>query len=323
MSKVSDLQKLQAEMASFQRTTFNMLNELKNGSQQEMPAIEEKRKPLSAFLTIFDESEREGCNETAFEIDMETADPQSSTVKKSTARGTRTSLSKAIEEPSIFTILRGKPEQVLGILDGMELCRRDLVCLRPNENVNEIVVGAWLTMVHKARNPTDYFFDSCLLEPTWLQQMWTFNKRLLDVGSLKDTGERALQSDKIIVPCSINGSHWSLIVCVPSRKSVRVFDPLRDDKQFDYADFVVKILDVMHAVQDDDFKAAVPKTKWFVERNHNRSPRLSNPKDSGIFVCWLAEKILGNESPGLINSDVIKAKRAHILSCIVSGSVET
>ncbi|KAG9403370.1 hypothetical protein AC1031_006016 [Aphanomyces cochlioides] len=116
MSKVSDLQKLQAEMASFQRTTFNMLNELKNGSQQEMPAIEEKRKPLSAFLTIFDESEREGCNETAFEVDMETADTQSSTVKKSTAWATRTSLSKAIEEPSIFTILRGKPEQVLGIV---------------------------------------------------------------------------------------------------------------------------------------------------------------------------------------------------------------
>ncbi|KAG9402842.1 hypothetical protein AC1031_006384 [Aphanomyces cochlioides] len=271
---------------------------------------------VSAFLTFFDESEREDYNESLHEYDVVTTETRDSGLPGIVARETRMGSTKDIVEPSIFSILRGKDEQVLGFVGGLEICRRDLVCLRPNEHVNEIVVGAWLTMVHDAKNPTGDVNYCFLVEPTWLQELLIFNKQLRGVDSLKETGERALQAEKIVVPCSINGSH-------ASTRTVRVFDSLRDDKQFEYADFVVKILTAMYAIQDDDFKASVRKTKWFVERNHNRTPRLINPNDSGIFVCWLAEKLLGNESPGLINSGVIKAKRAHILLCIVSGSIET
>ncbi|KAG9403941.1 hypothetical protein AC1031_005481 [Aphanomyces cochlioides] len=263
---------------------------------------ETRVKPTSekTFLTFFDESEREDYNESLHEHDVVTTETRDSGLPGIVARETH--------------------DQVLGVIGGLENCRRDLVCLRPNEHVNKIVVGAWLTMVHNAKNPTGDVNDCFLVEPTWLQEMWIFNIQLRGVDSLKETGEPALQ---VVVQCSINGSHWSLILCVAPTRTVRVFDSLRDDKQYEYADFVVKILNAMYAIQDDDFKASVRKTKWFVERNHNKTPRLNNPNDSGIFVCWLAEKLLGDESPGLINSGVIKAKRAHILSCIVSGSIET
>ncbi|KAG9408650.1 hypothetical protein AC1031_020502 [Aphanomyces cochlioides] len=312
MKKVSDLQKLQVEMSSYQTTTFKILEDLQHRLPQKtpvQPASENKEKPISAFLTFFDESEREGYNDTSHEVVVATTEAQDLALPAIVARETRSGSTKDIVEPSIFSNLRGKDDQVLGVVGGREICRRDLVCLRPNEHVNEIVVGAWLTMVHNATNPTGDVNDCFLVEPTWLQELWTSNKRLRDVDSLKETGERPLQAEKIVVPSST--------------RTVRVFVCLRDDKQFEYADFVVKILNAMYAIQDDDFKTSVRKTKWFVERNYNRTPRLSNPNDSGIFVCWLVEKLLGDVSPGLINSSVTKAKRAHILSCIVSGSLET
>ncbi|KAG9401733.1 hypothetical protein AC1031_007446 [Aphanomyces cochlioides] len=310
MKKVSDLQKLQVEMSSYQMKTFKILEDLQHRPPQEtpvQPASENKAKPISAILTFFDESEREGYNDTSLEVVVATTEAQDLALPAIVARETRTGSTKDIVEPSIFSILRGKDDQIFGVVGGLEICRRDLVCLRPNEHVNEIVVGAWLTMVHNAMTPTGDVNDCFLVEPTWLQELWTFNKQLRDVDSLKETGERALQAEKIVVPSST--------------RTVR--GCLRDDKQFEFADFVVKILNAMYAIQDDAFKTSVRKTKWFVERNHNRTPRLRNPNDSGIFVCWLVEKLLGDVSPGLINSSLIKAKRAHILSCIVSGSLET
>ena len=115
-------------------------------------------------------------------------------------------------------------------------------------------------------------------------------------------GDLFLQ-DKVIIPCHVNGNHWTCAILGIKSKTIHYLDPLvvkaRDD--------IPRLL--IHYLEDEwnafKRKRLFNRLEWkVVKPGYGEIPRQTNNHDCGVYVCMYAYYVSRNQRINFLSRDI-------------------
>lgn len=104
----------------------------------------------------------------------------------------------------------------------------------------------------------------------------------------KDT---IFELDKVIIPCNVNGVHWTCVVAYMQEHRIQYYDSMGDDGNV-YTDALLRFIeDEWKSKKGEDFFYS---SKWKIVGSVQGIPRQRNTYDCGVYTCLFADFLSAN-----------------------------
>ena len=192
---------------------------------------------------------------------------------------------------------------------GQTVKRSSMNTLKPEGELNDEIINYFFSLLERESNENvmfkdKYVFLSTFFIPTLIDEKdeycfdniknWRFRKRI---------GDLFCQDKVLIIPCHVNGNHWTCAVICITDKKIYYLDPL-------IVRSMTKIPRYLMQYLEDEWNEFPRKTKFnrlewnVVQPGNSKIPRQTNNHDCGVYVCMYAYYISQQKSIKFLSSDI-------------------
>ena len=204
--------------------------------------------------------------------------------------------------------------RIFTTVDGASINGHHLSRLQSNEQIHDVVVGAYLKILAASKPETTRSFDTQFIHKLHndTHQQIDHMFRMRRTNTKKDI----LAYDTLLLPVQKPG-HFVLIVVQPRQHSINVFDSLRPDNN--HTQEVESLRQYLLHVAGD----RPEYQQWTVDHVAARDMvKQQGGVHCGIYVCMIAHCILTGLPISLLTPDNISSCRQHIAQCLLDNTVQ-
>ena len=191
---------------------------------------------------------------------------------------------------------------------GQIVKRLSMNTLQPGRELNDEIINHFYSLLQKELNENVMFkqknvFLTTHFIPTLIHEKngycfdkiknWSFRRRIGDL----------FQQHKVIIPCHVNGNHWTCAIICITTKRIYYLDPLIVTSTNNIPGFLKQYL-------EDEWNAfgrtrEFNRLEWnVVKPGKGEIPRQTNNYDCGVYVCMYAYYMSQNKRINFLSSDI-------------------
>ena len=201
---------------------------------------------------------------------------------------------------------------------GQTVKRLSMNTLQPGRELNDEIINHFFSLLQRESNEnvmskdknvflTTYFIPTLIDEKDGYCfdkiKRWRFRER---VGDL-------FNQDRIIIPCHVNGNHWTCAVISITKKKIYYLDPLIVASRSNIPGILVQYLE--DEWNEFGRRTGFNRLEWnVVKPGKGKIPRQTNNYDCGVYVCMYAYYASKNKRINFLSSDINIIRQRMIYS---------